>query len=111
MTKANYGVLNIPDFLGAELDRDYFLNTVNVHPNTIIKALKAAGFSVNEIDDKLIAQVMDALRDLLAKRHSGAKVRYSKLLDEILSFYNDSQMSYDEIVKLARSVRELCLAM
>lgn len=105
VTKANYGVLNIPDFLGAELDRDYFLNIVNIHPNTIVKALKANGFSRDEIDDGLIAKLMAALRDLIEERHSGAKVRYSKLLEEIMNFYNTSQLRYSEIATLARSVQ------
>jgi 2-isopropylmalate synthase len=110
VTKANYGVLNIPDFLGAEMERDYFLNIVNIHPNTIIKALKANGFSSEEIDDGLIARLMDSLRELIEKRHAGAKVRYSGLLQEILTFYDASQLTYGEIAKLARGIQQAPVA-
>lgn len=105
VSKANYGVLNIPDFLGAEGDRDYFLNTVNIHPNTIIKALKASGFSSDQIDDDLISKLMDSARKRIEERHAGAKVRYSKLLDEILGFYITSQLTYSEIARLVRNVK------
>lgn len=106
VTKANYGVLNIPDFLDAELERDYFLNTVNIHPSTIIKALKANGFSMDEIKDDLVTELMDTLRDRIEERHSGAKTRYSKLLHEILAFYNTSQLTSGEIATLARDVQQ-----
>jgi 2-isopropylmalate synthase len=105
VSKANYGVLNIPDFLEAEGDRDYFLNTVNIHPNTIIKALKTSDFSDDEINDGLISKLMDSVRERIEERHAGTKVRYSKLLGEILSFYTTSQLTFGDIAKLAREVQ------
>ncbi len=105
VTKANFGVLNIPDFLQAEGERDYFLSVVNIHRNTIIRALKSNGFSDGEIDDSLVQRVMDALPEYIRDRHAGARSRYTGLLRELLAFYASTQLSSGDIARLARELR------
>ena len=106
VTKANFGVLNIPDFLQAEGERDYFLNIVNLHPNTVSRALQAHGFSREELSDEFIARVMDTLGPLILERHAGARSRYSALVDELLGLYTQSQLSASDIARLARGLQQ-----
>ncbi len=106
VTKANFGVLNIPDFLQAEGERDYFLNIVNLHPSTVARALKAHGFTSEELTDEFIARVMDALRSLILEQHAGARAHYSALVSELLGFYTRSQLSAADISRLARTLQQ-----
>lgn len=105
VTKANFGVLNIPDFLEAELDRDYFLNIVNIHPNTVLRALKNSGFSSHELSDEFVEKLMETLRSFIQERNDGARAKYRSLLSEMLNFYTGSQLSSEAIVNLARNMQ------
>lgn len=103
--KANFGVLNIPDFLGAEGERDYFLNLVNIHPNTILRALRAGGFRHEELTDQLVQEVMARLPDIIQERHAEARVTYDRVSRDMLNFYARSQLSTSDIVHIARQLR------
>lgn len=103
--KANFGVLNIPDFLEAGGARDYFVNVANLHPTTISRALEAHGFEQAKVSDPaFIATVQAAVGDALARRHRGCPEQYSVQMQSLLGWYAQAQLSVPDIVQIARSV-------
>jgi 2-isopropylmalate synthase len=105
--KTNFGVMNIPDFLEAEGERDYFLSVVNLHRATIARALVAHGFPAHQLDDDLLDGTMADVRALIEARHAGARGRHAALMAAIDALYEGSQLSTVDIAKLARARRRL----
>lgn len=107
VNKANFGVLNIPDFLDAEGERDYFLNVVNLHPNTIRRALEAHGFEPLLEDERFLTSVAASLRETIEGRYTKQLQDYHRVMSEILEFYRGALLSNADMVKLAgRIARE-----
>jgi len=103
--KANFGVLNILDFLEAGGVRDYFLNAANLHPTTISRALEAHGFAQAKVHDPaFIATVQAAVGDALARRHRGCPEQYRVQMQSLLGWYAHAQLSVQDIVQIAQSV-------
>jgi 2-isopropylmalate synthase len=107
VSKANFGVLNIPDFLQAGGDRDYFLNLANLHPETVVRALTAHGLSGDEIDSPWVERTLSALADLIQDRHASARDRYSASVRNLLQLYTTLQLSTADIVSAAMSQRQI----
>jgi 2-isopropylmalate synthase len=103
--KQNFGVMNIPDFLRAEGERDYFLSVVTLHRATIARALVAHGFAAHELDDALLDGTLDDVRALIEARHAGARARYGELVYAIEALYEGSQLSAVDIASRARARR------
>jgi 2-isopropylmalate synthase len=103
--KTNFGVMNIPDFLRAGGERDYFLSAVNLHRETIARALVTHGFAAHELDDDLLDGTLADVRALIGTRHAGARGRYDALVGAIDALYEGSQLSVADIAELARARR------
>jgi len=103
--KTNFGVMNIPDFLRAEGERDYFLSVVTLHRETIARALVSHGFAAHELDDALLDATLEEVRALIEARHAGARGRYAALVQAIEALYESSQLSAVDIADLARARR------
>ena len=103
--KANYGVLNIPDFLTAEGTREYFLNVANLHPTTIISALQAHGWALDNVaDPAFIATVQAAVGDALVHRHRDCPAQYRAQMQTLLGWYAQRQLATPDIIRLAEAV-------
>jgi 2-isopropylmalate synthase len=103
--KTNFGVMNIPDFLHADGERDYFLSVVTLHRETIARALVSHGFAPRELDDALLDGTLEDVRALIEGRHAGARSRYDALVHAIESLYEGSQLSAVDIASLAHARR------
>ena len=105
--KANFGVLNIPDFLEADGERDYFLNILNIHPNTIRKALRQGGLDRALLDNReYIDAVGDRLRQAIEARYQQQVAAYDVLNRSIADLYEGTQMSVSDLVGIAVQVAE-----
>jgi len=103
--KANYGVLNIPDFLTAEGTREYFLNVANLHPTTIISALQAHGWALDNVaDPAFIATVQAAVGDALVHRHRDCPAQYRAQMQTLLGWYAQRQLATPDIIRIAEAV-------
>jgi 2-isopropylmalate synthase len=104
--KANFGVLNIPDFLNADGERDYFLNVVNLHPATIRRALNGADFRPEHCkNERFIADVSERLRSTIESRYEQQVSEYEALIAQLLNFYRSAQLTKTDIVRVANEVR------
>jgi 2-isopropylmalate synthase len=105
VTKANFGVLNIPDFLAAEGERDYFLNIANLHPATIRKALDGHDFAEELLQDQgFLSRISTRLRKLIETRYEQQTRDYGRILSELIGFYSSSQLSQADLIDLATCV-------
>jgi 2-isopropylmalate synthase len=103
--KANYGVLNIPDFLTAEGTREYFLNVANLHPTTIRNALQAHGWAPDTVADAaFIAAVQAAVGDALVHWHRDCPAQYRAQMQTLLEWYAQMQLSTLDIAQIAETV-------
>jgi 2-isopropylmalate synthase len=84
---SNFGVLNIPDYLEIQSDKEYFVNYPGLHPVTIKMALDrhCAGLRLtNEQTDSVIKSVKEIMKNEL----SGVKSNYETVIRNILEFYS-----------------------
>ena len=102
--KANFGVLNIPDFLGADGDRDYFLNAVNIHPNTIKKALEGNGFDDYVNNDIFIEDVGARLKAIIEQRYKEQIGDYDRITSDMLAFYHKAQLTRSNLIEIASNI-------
>jgi 2-isopropylmalate synthase len=104
VNRTHYGVLNIPDFLEAEGERDYFLNLPNLHASTVIAALERAGVDPHELGAGVIDATVAQLRALIHHRSRNARTTHAAILTAIDVLDRDSQVSLAEVVEVARSL-------
>jgi 2-isopropylmalate synthase len=105
VNKVNFGVLNIPDYLAASGERDYFLSLVNVHAETVRRALRSGGFAEADLDDDFVVRVMTWLDKLIRVQYSDARALHGRLVSELLGLYGSSQLKVTDLVALARVVQ------
>jgi 2-isopropylmalate synthase len=63
-TDSNFGVLNIPDYLGIEKKKNYFVNYAGLHPVTIQMALDKHQPEL-QLTQEQIDRTISALKDVM----------------------------------------------
>lgn len=101
--KENLGVLNIPDYLGIERETDYFLNSVGLHQNTIVRTLQGAGFDGRYINDhEFIATVRETVKMQMKAIYEHKRAEYHDLSQQVLSFYQSGVLGALDITETAK---------
>jgi 2-isopropylmalate synthase len=102
--RTHFGVLNIPDFLAADGERDYFLNLCNLHASTVVKALERAGVDVGALGAGTVEATVDELRTLIHTRSVRARTDHAAILRAISDLAACAHVDEEEIVEVARSL-------
>jgi 2-isopropylmalate synthase len=103
--RVNYSLTNIPDYLKADGERDYFFNQVGIHPKVIRQVLIEHKFDRLLIDDnKFISRVMNELTNSTHEIYEKEKIKYEKILNDFISFYTDGVFSKRHIYDIATSL-------
>lgn len=105
VNKENLGVLNIPDYLGVERQTDYFLNNVDLHFNTIKKALEGAKFPKNLIEnDRFIHKVLNEVEEKMNTIYESKREDFTKINEKIIEFYFTDVMSAVDIIEISNNL-------
>ncbi len=98
----NASIVNIPDFLGADGKRTYFLNPEGLHKDTIAKILQVAGFE-DELarDPEFVKKVLDAVQLHMVQVQETAQVEYEAITSRLKEFYNRSRISPEAVKDIA----------
>lgn len=105
VNRVNFGVLNIPDYLNAEGDRDYVMNIAALHPNTIKDALKAIKFEESKIqDENFISAMTHIIADTLQRAYTTQMPEYLTLIEQMKRLYGGAWLGLDEIRDIAFSI-------
>jgi 2-isopropylmalate synthase len=102
--RTHFGVLNIPDFLAADGERDYYLNLPNVHAATVVKALELAGVDLGVIDHDVIDAAVGQLRALIHHRSRNARRTHASIQAAIEVLDASARVSVTEIVEVVRGL-------
>lgn len=105
VNRVNFGVLNIPDYLNADGDRDYVINIAALHPKTIKDALKAIQFEESKIhDEKFIADMIYAITNKLQQSYISKMPEYLALIEKMKNLYTGASLGLDEVRDIAFSI-------
>ena len=85
-TDSNFGVLNIPDFLSIQDEKNYFVNYPGLHPDTIKMALKRNKSDLDFSEEDLERGV-ENLREVMKKDLDAIKMSYKEMKETIYGFY------------------------
>ncbi|MDA8154812.1 hypothetical protein [Acidithiobacillus thiooxidans] len=103
--RVNLGVLNIPDYLEADGERQYVMNIAAIHPKTVQDALRAIHFDADKINDmRFIVEMMEMLRSLMQKTYENEGPAYQALIEQMKTFYSRAWLTLDDIRSIAMSL-------
>lgn len=85
-TDSNFGVLNIPDYLGTKDEKKYFINYPGLHPITIKMALEKENISLN-IDKLNMKDLIKKLQKEMSLELEDTKKSFVALKEHIDNFY------------------------
>lgn len=105
VNRVNFGVLNIPDYLNADGDRQYVMNIAAIHPKTIQDALRAIKFDEDKInDEEFLEEMMEALKASMQNIYTNKMPAYKALIEEMGSLYNHSWLSLNDFRSIAMTL-------
>jgi 2-isopropylmalate synthase len=108
VNKENFGVLNIPDFLGVDReDIDYFFNPVGLYPATVTQILKEASFDERSVHDhRFVYAVRSAVE---AKMWETAWIKgrvFHEVLQRIDDLYGSGVVSPSDVIEYGKRCAE-----
>lgn len=107
VNNVNVGLLNIPDYLGVQGDKQYILNVSALHPETVRFALKKADFNEKELEDEeFIGEMMQVLKEKLESIYLQAQPKYQLLLRDIQDLYTSSSLTIEQIKEVAIELKK-----
>ena len=102
-TNSNYGVLNIPDFLNTNDEKEYFVNYVGLHPHTVRQALEKYYPKVDtqRITNKELWNIVNRLQIDMRESISKITLDYKKMREDMLDFYRTSTYTPKQLADYA----------
>lgn len=107
VNNVNVGVLNIPDYLGVQGEKEYILNASALHPKTVRFALQKAGFDDKELEDEeFITEMTRVLKENLESIYLQAQPQYHLILKDIQELYTSSSLTIEQIKEVALKLKK-----
>lgn len=102
-TNSNFGVLNIPDFLNTNDDKEYFVNYVGLHPHTIRQALEKhyPEYKISNISNKKLWDIVALLQKDMRESIGEITDDYKKMRNGLLEFYRSSTYTPKQLAEYA----------
>ncbi|ADZ89573.1 pyruvate carboxyltransferase [Marinomonas mediterranea] len=97
-TDSNFGVLNIPDFLGVPDKKNYFVNYPGLHPDTIKMAFKKCEIK-NIYTEEEILEGIDKLRSIMETEIHSITESYQDMKSSVYRFYHENSWGYEKLSK------------
>jgi 2-isopropylmalate synthase len=105
-TNSNFGVLNIPDFLETNDEKEYFVNYVGLHPQTIRQSLQTyfPDIDISQIDDEIMWGIVDKLKRSMEESIHDVESRYKVAMHHLMDFYKNATLTPKQLAVYAENI-------